>query len=103
MGKPPRSGRTSTTTTGLNEVLDLIAAGPEPGVLYNATRRGGSTRWAGQVIVGTLGLTEQAAQQMIAEWIKNGTLVEVEYHNTVLRRTVSGVRVNDIKRPGTAA
>jgi hypothetical protein len=91
-----------TTTIGLNEVLDTIAKGPEPGVLFNATRRGGSTRWAGQVIVRMLGLTESAAQQMIVEWIKNGTLVEVEYHNPTLRRSVSGVRVVDVKRPGTA-
>jgi hypothetical protein len=89
-----------TTNAGLNEALDLIAAGPEPGVMFNATRRGGSNRWAGNAILRTLGLNEKQAAQMIAEWIKNGTLEEVEYHHPIHRRLVPGVRVNDARRPG---
>jgi hypothetical protein len=89
-----------TTNAGLNEALDLIAAGPEPGVMFNATRRGGSNRWVGNAILRTLGLNEKQAAQMIAEWIKNGTLEEVEYHHPIHRRLVPGVRVNDARRPG---
>jgi len=96
----PKSVWEDTTTAGLNEALDLIAAGPEPGVLYNASRRGGSSRWAGQVLVKSLGLTDPQASQMIKDWLKNETLEEVEYHHPTHRRLVPGVRVNDANRPG---
>jgi hypothetical protein len=79
----------------------MIAKGPEPGMLYSSSRRGGSNRWAGQVLIRELGLTEQQAKQMITEWLANETLVEVEYNHPAQRRPVPGVRVNDIKRPGT--
>ena len=96
----PKTVWADTTTAGLNEALDLIAAGPEPGILFNATRRGGSNRWAGQVLVQSLGLTEPQAGQMIKDWLKNETLEEVEYHHPTHRRLVPGVRVNDARRPG---
>lgn len=89
-----------TTTVSLNDALDMIAKGPEPGMLYSSSRRGGSNRWAGQVLIRELGLTEQQAKQMITEWLANETLVEVEYNHPAQRRPVPGVRVNDIKRPG---
>jgi hypothetical protein len=96
----PKTVWEDTTTLGLNEALDLIAAGPEPGILFNATRRGGSSRWAGQVLIQSLGLTESQAAQMIKDWLKNETLEEVEYHHPTHRRLVPGVRVNDARRPG---
>jgi hypothetical protein len=99
----PPSVWADTTTASLNEALDLIAAGPEPGILYNATRRGGSNRWAGQVLVHTLGLTEKQASIMIADWIRNETLEEVEYRHPKRREPVAGVRVNDTKRPGVVS
>ena len=93
---------TETTPVSLNDALDIIAAGPEPGMLYNATRRGGSSRWAGQVLVRELGLTDRQAGQMISEWIRNRVLVETEYQHPTQRRFVPGVRVNDANRPGAA-
>ena len=58
VGTENRLGQTPLTA-GLNEALDLIAAvDPELGILFNATRRGGSNRWGRPgVLVQSLGLT----------------------------------------------
>lgn len=88
-----------TTPTGLNEVLDIIDNGHSPGVLYNATRRGGSARWAGQVLYQKLGINDRQAAQMIAVWLKSGLLYEVNYEHPTHRRSVPGVKVKHALRP----
>lgn len=87
------------SSVDLNTALDQIAKGPEPGVLYTASRRGGAVRWAGQVLVRTMDITEGQAAQMIGTWVKNGLLVEGLFEHPKTRKEVSGVRVVDALRP----
>lgn len=89
----------TNTSTDLNAVLDVISRGPSPGVLYNATRRGGSARWAGNVLVSQLEVTERQAAQMISTWLDSGLLEIIDYPHPDHRRPVPGLRVNDLKRP----
>lgn len=88
-----------TTSADINAALDIIAKGPEPGVLYGSSRRGNSNRWAGQVLYQIMGVNDRQASQMIATWIQNGLLVEIEYPHPTHRRKVPGLQVIDIKRP----
>jgi hypothetical protein len=87
-----------------NAALDAIAAGPGEGLLYTATRGGfgNNERWAGRVLEG-FGLTPGAAARVLAQWLRNGVLTEVEYRDPAQRRTRRGVRVNDAKRPTVSA
>lgn len=88
----------STSTTDLNRVLDLIAAGPEPGVLYTKSKQGGGGRWCGLAICQTLGVAEGAAKQLVAKWLETGLLFEKEYkHKT--RHVHIGIHVNETLRP----
>lgn len=89
----------ATTSTSLNEALDLIAKGPEPGVYFSATRRGGGNRWAGRVMCHVLGINDMQATNMIAVWMENGTLFETEFTHPLQRKKVTGVQVNNAKRP----
>jgi hypothetical protein len=84
-----------------NRALDLIAAGPEPGLLYTAHYRGAenSRRWAGRVLVERCGLAEGAAGRVIALWLRSGLLEETEYRDPTQRKPRRGVRVVDAKRP----
>lgn len=88
-----------TTSAALNEVLDAIADGPQPGMLFNATRRGGSARWVGRVFNQKLGIEDRQAGMMIAAWLKSGLLFEVQYPHPDHRRPVPGLKVNDLLRP----
>jgi AAA domain/Primase C terminal 2 (PriCT-2)/Bifunctional DNA primase/polymerase, N-terminal len=83
----------------INRALDLIDQGPEPGVLYTASRQGGGARWAGKVLIGTLGVNDTQAAAMIGTWIKTGLLYDTTYQHPTWRRTISGVRVDISKRP----
>lgn len=83
----------------LNIALDRIAAGPEPGILYTPSKRGGSSRWCGQVLTDVCGMSEPSAAQLVRAWIKNGLLKETKYHHPELRRDVPGVVVNNALRP----
>lgn len=83
----------------LNLVLDKIAAGPTPGVLYTPSKRGGSSRWCGQPLIDETDIEEARAAVIIAQWFKNGLLQRTEYRHPELRREVPGVLVNDALRP----
>lgn len=87
------------TPAELNEVLDVINEGPEPGILYTATKQGGSDRSVVSVIVRMLDVAEGKAKKMVKEWLKSGLLWEDEYKHPKYRRMVRGVRVNHNKRP----
>lgn len=90
------------SATDCNRALNLIAAGPEPGVLYTGTRRGrGTDRWAGQVLMDKFGLPEGQATGIIRTWVRTGLLVETEYHDPQQRRMRKGMHVVDSKRPTT--
>ena len=89
----------AASSVDLNRALDIIDT-PPAGWLYSPTRRGAqNNRWAGQVLVDTLGCTESQAATIIAAWLKNGLLVETEYRDTIARKQRTGVRVDNSKRP----
>lgn len=83
----------------LNLVLDRIAAGPRPGVLYSSSTRGGAARWAGSVLIQELEISEPQAGKMIATWLKNGLLEEHSYTDPEQRKDRVGLVVNNTRRP----
>jgi hypothetical protein len=88
-----------TTSIGLNQTLDQIARGPSPGVLYTPTRQGGGSNWAGHVLIEMLAITDEQAKRMIAMWLDTGLLTKRRYEHPEWRRDVTGVEVDDSKRP----
>ncbi len=88
-----------------NRMLDLIGAGPEGpgGPLYAPSRRGRSSeRWAGQVPMDALGLSEAQAATVINTWLREGVLAQVTYRDEAQRKQRLGVRVIDARRPTAA-
>lgn len=95
----PPSAFGDLTAAMLNQVLDQIAAGPTPGVLYTPSKRGGSSRWCGQVLIDMAEMEEPRAKQIIAQWFESGLLQKTAYDHPELRRSVPGVVVDNAKRP----
>jgi hypothetical protein len=95
----PPSAFGDLTAAMLNQVLDQISAGPTPGVLYTPSKRGGSTRWCGQVLMDMADMEELRAKQIIAQWFDSGLLKKSAYDHPELRRSVPGVLVDGAKRP----
>lgn len=95
--KPPTPFH-DTTSAQLNTALDRISQGFLPGQLYGPSRRGGSSRWCGAVLIRDLGIQDKQAASMIAAWLKSGLLYEVETKDERGRST-TGVMVDDAKRP----
>jgi hypothetical protein len=98
----PPSAMGELTALQCNEALDCIAQGPKPGVQYTAHRSGKVKRWAGQVLVDLFGVSEKRAASIIRTWIKNGVLETRDYEDVEQRKTVSGLFVVDVRRPGVA-
>ena len=96
--KPP-SALGEQPPSALNEALDVIAAGPGDGALYSRRKYGAGDRWAGTVLMRVCGWTEGQAQSVLTEWLKNGLLQEREYKDAGRRKTVTGVVVDNKKRP----
>lgn len=88
-----------SSPSALNQCLDAIAAGPEPGTLFVASRRGGGVRWVGVPIMETLQLNEHQAKPIIASWLDSGLLFEHTYRHPEFRRMTVGLRVDNSKRP----
>lgn len=84
-----------------NQALDAIKAGPGAGQRFTASRSGRAAagRWAGRVLVDSFDLTDGQAAQIIATWLRNGVLAEVEEYDPVQRKSRKGVTVIDAKRP----
>jgi len=98
--KPPDDELATAPNAELNAALDAIRAGPEPGVLYTASKRGqSSSRWCGHVLCQMFDTSEKQAAKMINAWLKSGTLYESEYRHPKFRKSVTGVSVNDTLRP----
>jgi hypothetical protein len=98
--KPPDDELEKAPNSELNAALDAIRDGPEPGVLYTATKRGQSSdRWCGHVLCQMFDTSEKAAAKMIGAWLKSGTLQTTEYRHPKFRKVVPGVVVNDTLRP----
>jgi nucleotide-binding universal stress UspA family protein len=84
----------------IEAVLDRIASGPSPGVLYAPSNRGGAgPRWAGTPVMQIMNLTEAQALQIIDVWLKNGLLVETTYRDSANRKDRTGVTVDRSKQP----
>lgn len=87
------------TPAVINTVLDRIAEGVSPGVLFSPTRRGGGARWAGQVLVDLCGFNEKQASVVIATWRRTRLLYDEKFWDVKTRKEVDGLRVDDSKRP----
>lgn len=87
------------TNEELNGALDEIDEGPSPGVLYTDTKRGGTDRWAGQVLINKFDVTEPVAAKLIASWVQNGVLKKTTYTCPKNYKPKPGVRVDSSKRP----
>ena len=97
----PTSAFDGLSVPELNAVLDGIEEGPEKGQRYTLTKRGGSQRWAGNVLMRELKRTEKRANIILKTWIENGTLEEREYTNTKRRMPEFGLFVVAAERQGT--
>lgn len=97
----PPSVMGDLTVPQCNEALDAIAAGPRVGVLFTQNKSGKTTRWAGQVLVDLFGVSEKRASGIINIWAKQGILETRKYEDAEQRKLLSGLFVNETKRPGT--
>lgn len=82
-----------------NEALDIIAAGPEPGMLFTPSKRGGTNRWVGQILVDRFDRNVGQAKSIVRLWFQSGLLEEIRYTHPTQHRETPGVRVNDARRP----
>ena len=87
------------TAEQINEALDAIHRGPEPGIWYAGTRRGGSTRWAGDVLRGCCDVSDKQAQLMLDAWVKSGLLFTKKFKHPSTRQNALGLQVDHSKRP----
>ncbi len=100
----PSSPWAAHSTALLNAVLDRLAAGPSPGVLYAPTRRGRvAPGWGGRPLVQMLGVAEAQAAVMLETWLRSGVLTVVSYRDPVQRRERNGLNVVDALRPTRVA
>jgi hypothetical protein len=83
----------------LNAVLDVIEAGLPNGDKYSHDPRSGN-RCAWKAVIELLPeKSEGQAKEIVATWIKSGTLQVVDCTNQATRHTVKGLQVNPLKRP----
>jgi len=89
--------------------LDIIARGVtdedgKPTGQYYAARATSTDkhRWAGKVLISALGCTEQAAKNLLKDWLKNSVLEVFEYDDPIQRKPRKGVKVITKNRPDAA-
>ena len=84
----------------LNRALTQIDAGLPDGNRYtNAPKAGERDAW--RVIIDLAPTkSEGQAREIIRTWVKNGVLTKDNYENPATRKTVSGLYVDNAKRPG---
>lgn len=93
------------TSHRIKTILDMVQAGMGSGERYTASTRGGSKdsgRWVGCLVMDQAEVAEGIAKKVIGTWIKNGVLVEEEYHCPVARRKKKGLFAPESNRPGVA-
>lgn len=84
----------------LNSILDKIDAGLPDGERYTAAPSA-KDRHAWRVVQSLAPhKSEKQCREIIREWVKNGVLVEEDYHSQKERKDVKGVRVVNANRPG---
>jgi hypothetical protein len=83
----------------LNTILTDIDAGLADGNRYS-DGRSATDRAAWRVVIKHApDKTEAEARQIIKTWVKNDVLTRHDYPNPATRKTVSGLRINEGKRP----
>jgi len=61
------------------------------------------SRWAGRVLTRHLGCTDEAAKNLIKDWLKNDVLETFDYDDPIQRKPRKGVRVIAKNRPDAAS
>jgi hypothetical protein len=89
------------TDEQVNLILDRIAAGYMPGILYTHSKRHPAIRWAGRAVLEIVDVSEEQAALMVSAWFKSGLLYETKFDHPETRKEVSGVLVLNSKRPGS--
>jgi hypothetical protein len=83
----------------LNRILTAIDAGLSDGNHYTAAPNA-TDRAAWRVVRSHAPMkTESQAREIIRTWTKNGLLVEFSYENPATRKSVTGLKVDGLKRP----
>jgi hypothetical protein len=83
----------------LNIILDDIEAGMENGRRYS-NGSAATDRAAWRVVQNHASeKSEKQCRDIIAAWLRSGTLFTADYDDPVTRKTASGLRVNAAKRP----
>jgi RecA/RadA recombinase len=95
------------TTMEANKILDLLKEGVKEddgrptGDPYSMERRGGSKRWAGNVVQDVLQCDEKAARKVLDAWLKNEVIEEYQAKISTSKGALRGcLRVKDSMRPG---
>jgi hypothetical protein len=89
------------TVVQCNRALDAIDAGPQPGSRYTRFRTSEDTsRWAGNVLIEQLSITDARAKTILAAWVKSGVIETRDYRDDGQRKDRKGLFVVDTKRPG---
>ena len=99
----PKSPWADRDEKSLNSILNRISAGLGDGNFYTARPNAGRRAVVPLVRRLTVSKTEEQARQIVRAWLKNGVLVEFEYHNPETRKPAMGLRVEFSKRPGETA
>ena len=90
----------SIPSSEVNRVMDIIAAGPAPGVRFSPARSGkGNDRWVGNPVAEALGVNPEQASLMVTAWFKSGLLTRELYKDAKQRKPIPGVYVDDSRRP----
>jgi hypothetical protein len=80
-------------------ILDTIAAGLADGNFYSA-KGSAKDRQAWEVVTRFVpSKSESQAREIIKTWLKTGLLVEFQYDNPKTWKKVTGLKVDDTKRP----
>ena len=87
------------TTQTINTILDKIDAGMPDGERYTATKRGGSKRWVGDLIMAETSLKPTMVKKIISAWLHSDVLVEDTYQSPKDRREIKGLFAPEMNRP----
>ena len=92
---PPAPAQGIAKST-IAEIFDMLREGPEPGEFYLSDPRANGA-WAGSPIAKIGDMERGEAKRLLADWIKNGVLVEGEYYSKKRHSTRTGVTLVETK------
>lgn len=88
----PRKLFNSMDTAALRAVFEALRS-----VVHGPTRQAKHTPWAGLPLVDIGGRTDREAAQIVAQWLKEGTLTKGDYYHPESKNTVQRVTLDDGK------